>query len=42
MIAWNKTLKPADMAKVSSYVLSLQGTTPAKGKEAQGEKWVEE
>jgi cytochrome c oxidase cbb3-type subunit 3 len=42
MIAWNKTLKPADMAKVSSYVLSLQGTTPAKAKEAQGEKWVEE
>lgn len=42
MIAWNKTLKPADMAKVSSYVLSMQGTTPAKAKEPQGEKWVEE
>ncbi|UAM99330.1 c-type cytochrome [Polaribacter litorisediminis] len=42
MIAWNKTLKPADMAKVSSYVLSMQGTTPAQAKEPQGEKWVEE
>lgn len=42
MIAWNKTLKPEDIAKVSSYVISLQGTTPAKGKEPQGEKWVEE
>jgi cytochrome c oxidase cbb3-type subunit 3 len=42
MIAWNKTLKPADMAKVSSYLLSMQGTTPAKAKEPQGEKWVEE
>jgi cytochrome c oxidase cbb3-type subunit 3 len=39
MIAWNKTLKPADMAKVASYVLSMQGTTPAKGKAPQGEKW---
>lgn len=42
MIAWNKTLKAADIAKVSSYVISLQGTTPAKAKIAQGEKWVQE
>ena len=42
MIAWNKTLKAADMAKVASYVISLQGTTPANGKAAQGEKWVSE
>ena len=42
MIAWNKTLKAADMAKVASYVISLQGTTPANGKAAQGEKWVVE
>lgn len=39
MIAWNKTLKAKDMAKVSSYVLSLQGTTPAKAKAPQGEIW---
>ncbi|WP_299669981.1 cbb3-type cytochrome c oxidase N-terminal domain-containing protein [uncultured Polaribacter sp.] len=42
MIAWNKTLKAADIAKVSSYVISLQGTTPEKAKAAQGEKWEEE
>ena len=41
MIAWNKTLKAEDIAKVSSYVLSLQGTTPAKGKAPQGEIWEE-
>lgn len=39
MIAWNKTLKTEDIAKVSSYVLSLQGTTPAKGKAPEGDKW---
>lgn len=42
MIAWNKTLKAADIAKVSSYVISLQGTTPAKAKAPQGEIWTEE
>lgn len=42
MIAWNKTLKPEDIAKVSSYVLSLQGTTPAVAKAAEGEIWVQE
>ncbi|MHB0755055.1 cbb3-type cytochrome c oxidase N-terminal domain-containing protein [Polaribacter sp. M15] len=41
MIAWNKTLKPEDIAKVSSYVLSLQGTKPAKAKAPQGEIWQE-
>mgnify|MGYP000353781871 FL=1 len=39
MIAWNKTLKAADIAKVASYVISLQGTTPATAKAAEGEKW---
>jgi len=42
MVAWNKTLKPIDMQKVSSYILSLQGTTPAKPKKAEGEIWKEE
>ena len=41
MIAWNKTLKAEDIAKVSSYVLSLQGTIPVKGKAAQGDKWID-
>lgn len=42
MVAWDKILKPADIAKVSSYVISLQGTTPNKAKEPQGELWEEE
>lgn len=42
MVAWNKTLKPVDIAKVSSYILSLQGTRPAKPKKAEGDIWEEE
>ncbi|MCL5128792.1 cbb3-type cytochrome c oxidase N-terminal domain-containing protein [Algibacter sp. L4_22] len=39
MIAWKSQLKPAQMAQVASYVLSLQGTTPANPKEPQGDIW---
>ncbi|MFL1896227.1 cbb3-type cytochrome c oxidase N-terminal domain-containing protein [Aquimarina sp. 2-A2] len=42
MVAWKQILKPAEMAQVSSYVLSLNGTTPAEPKEPQGELWTEE
>lgn len=42
MIAWKAQLKPAQMAQVSSYVLSLQGTTPANPKEPQGDIWTAE
>ncbi len=42
MVAWEKTLKPADVHKVASYVISLQGTTPAKAKEPQGDLYEEE
>lgn len=42
MVAWKNTLKPTDIQKISSYVLSLQGSKPAGGKEAEGEKWVED
>lgn len=41
MIAWKATLKPQDIQKVASYVLSLQGTTPAKPKKAEGDIWEE-
>ncbi|WP_369047588.1 cbb3-type cytochrome c oxidase N-terminal domain-containing protein [Tenacibaculum sp. UWU-22] len=37
MIAWNKTLKPQDIQKVASYIISLQGTTPANPKAPQGD-----
>ncbi len=42
MIAWKKTLKPVDIQKVGSYILSLQGTSPAKPKKAEGDVWEEE
>ncbi|TSE06537.1 cbb3-type cytochrome c oxidase N-terminal domain-containing protein [Aquimarina algiphila] len=41
MVAWKQTLKPAEMAQVASYVISLGGTTPAEPKEAQGEIWID-
>lgn len=42
MIAWNKTLKADDIAKVASYVVAMQGTTPANPKAPEGEIWEEE
>ncbi|CAA0161247.1 cbb3-type cytochrome c oxidase N-terminal domain-containing protein [Tenacibaculum maritimum] len=42
MIAWGKTLKPKDIQKVASYIISLQGTTPAKPKAPQGDIYNEE
>ncbi|MEY4383789.1 MAG: hypothetical protein RI995_1331 [Bacteroidota bacterium] len=36
MIAWNKTLNPVQVQKVSSFILSLQGTNPPGAKEPQG------
>jgi len=42
MIAWKQSLKPSEMAQVASYVLSLQGTTPANPKAAEGDVWVDE
>jgi cytochrome c oxidase cbb3-type subunit 3 len=41
MIAWKQSLKPSEIAQVSSYVLQFQGTTPAKPKEAEGDIWLE-
>ncbi|WP_109299408.1 cbb3-type cytochrome c oxidase N-terminal domain-containing protein [Aquimarina sp. AU474] len=39
MVAWKQTLKPAEMAQVASYVMTLGGTTPVEPKEPQGEVW---
>ncbi len=41
MIAWKNDLKPLEMAQVSSYILSFQGTTSAEPKEPEGEIWVD-
>ena len=43
MISWKKEgLKPLEMAQVASYVLSLQGTTAANPKAAEGDLWQPE
>ena len=41
MVAWKTDLKPSEMAQVSSYVLSLHGTTPADPKEPEGDLWID-
>ena len=41
MISWKGQLKPLEIAQVASYVLTLQGTTPANPKAPQGDLWVE-
>ncbi len=41
MIAWKQTLKPVEMAQVASYIMTLEGTTPAEPKEPQGEVWID-
>jgi cytochrome c oxidase cbb3-type subunit 3 len=38
MISWKAMLKPEQIEQVSDYVLSLQGSSPAQPKAAQGEK----
>lgn len=42
MIPWKSELKPLQIQQVSSYIVTLVGTTPAAGKEPEGELWVEE
>lgn len=42
MVAWKTLLKPAEMAQVASYVLTLQGKTPAEPKAPEGDIWTEE
>jgi cytochrome c oxidase cbb3-type subunit 3 len=36
MKSWKSELSPSQMAEVSSYILSLQGTQPANAKEPEG------
>lgn len=40
MISWKATLKPKEMQKVASYVLSLRGSNPKDPKAPDGEIWV--
>ncbi|SFW20990.1 cytochrome c oxidase cbb3-type subunit 3 [Sinomicrobium oceani] len=39
MIAWKQSLRPLEIQQVASYVLSMEGTTPANPKEPQGDLW---
>jgi cytochrome c oxidase cbb3-type subunit 3 len=40
MVAWQNAINPVKMQELASYILSLQGTNPAGGKEPQGEKYT--
>ncbi len=42
MVAWKESLKPTEIQKVASYVLSLQGTNPAGAKAPEGDEWSED
>ena len=42
MIAWESQLTPTQMQNIASFILSLQGTTPATPKDPQGELYVAE
>ena len=42
MIAWKQSYKPSEIQQIASYVLTLQGNTPAEPKAPEGELWVDE
>lgn len=43
MVSWKTNgMKPKEIQKVASYILSLQGSNPKDAKEAEGEIWVDE
>jgi cytochrome c oxidase cbb3-type subunit 3 len=42
MISWKGTLKPKEMQKVASYVLSLRGSNPKDPKAPDGDVWVDD
>lgn len=42
MVPWKAEIKPSDIQKVASYILSLQGTNPPDAKAAEGEIWIDE
>lgn len=41
MISWKGTLKPKEMQKVASYVMSLKGSNPKEPKAPEGEIWLD-
>ena len=41
MISWKAQLKPAEMAALANYILSLEGSGPATQKAPQGDVWTD-
>lgn len=41
MISWQAQLKPSEIQKVGSYILTLKGTNPPNPKAPQGEIWTD-
>lgn len=39
MISWKKIIKPNNIQKIASYIISLEGSKPKKPKKPQGEIW---
>lgn len=42
MVSWKAIIKPSDIQKVASYVLSLQGSNPKDGKAPEGDVWKDD
>jgi cytochrome c oxidase cbb3-type subunit 3 len=42
MIAWKNQFRPADLHRIASYILTLQGTTPPNGKAPEGKLYQAE
>ena len=42
MVPWEDQLSPVEIQQVSSFILSLKGSTPANPKDPQGELFVQE
>jgi cytochrome c oxidase cbb3-type subunit III len=41
MISWKATLKPKEMQKVASYIMSLKGSNPKDPKAPDGDIWID-
>lgn len=42
MVAWKTSLSSEEIAQVSSYVMSLEGTNPSDAKAPEGDVWTED
>tara|TARA_R110002072_G_scaffold172324_8_gene326394 strand:+ start:6012 stop:6977 length:966 start_codon:yes stop_codon:yes gene_type:complete len=42
MIPWKNDLKPIEIAQVSSYIMTMQGTNPPDAKESEGDLYEQE